>query len=378
MQMKPLMEEWRKYLSEASADCKLPNRGDIAEGIVAAAIVAKLSKRTEGAIGVVDVEDVIHQVRQIKEMRATVSTQVPDLQGEYVDTISFSIEMPQRAFAALTDPTLIRCLTGEYEGAIKYVNSTPMHKFALRLAQNKQSNEIVVEAAGTKDQKGTKVDISIVVDGVRKRNLVSLKVKGGEQFAQKTGKDFSVQEAFWSPLGIDVASLKEPYEEIVERIPAGKPFGSREEINEGGYLNLAAAATSMVYGEAYRQLQSHLDENRLEAEFVEKLVEYIIAGAVGPDAEFIELVKIMPNDFLRARFGSKFRRQMKEANLYPVFIESGSYPKIQIILEDEEGNKSVLVQMRAKVERARSGTRYGVLMRNYVETGPGLYQLAAI
>ena len=52
--MNSIFETWRKLLSEAKATpgCKLPNRGDIAEGIVAAAIVAKLSAREDGVVGI--------------------------------------------------------------------------------------------------------------------------------------------------------------------------------------------------------------------------------------------------------------------------------------------------------------------------------------
>ena len=363
-------------------DCRLPNRGDIAEGIVAAAIVAKLSKREDGAIGMVTADDIIQQVMQIQSMDSVVTNTVPDLTGDHQDTISFSIAMPKKPFAALVDPSLVQCLNGEYGGAAKYVNNASMHKFATRLANNKKSNDILVKAAGTKDQKGTKVDISIVVDGVARRNQLSLKVKGGEQFAQKTGKAFSVQEAFWSPLGIDVSSLKSAYEAIVSEIPDGKPFLSRQEIDEGGYLQKAAEATTLTYKHAYNILESRLDEDRLEIEFVKQLADYISTGAVGAEAEFIELVKIIPGGFTRARFGKKFHREMERANLYPVLSLSGSYPKIQIIYEDSEGNKSVLVQMRAKMERAsgtsKLGKRYGVLMRNYLETGPALYKLAAV
>ena len=380
--MQSIMDVWRQYLVEGKTDCKLPNRGDIAEGIVAAAIAAKLNKRVDGGIGEVVVEDIIAQVLRIESMNTTITNTVPDLAGNYKDEVAFSIAMPQKPFRALIDPTLVKCLLGEYEGAAQYVNSPPMQKFALRLAKNNQSNEIVVKAAGTDDQKGTKVDIFIIVDGVRKRNLISLKVKGGDQFAQKTGKDFSVQEAFWRPLGVNVTSLQAAYEKLVDRIPPGKPFGSREEIDEGGYLQLASAATTLVYAEAYRQLQEHLDENRLEAEFVEMLADYITTGAVGPEAEFIELVKIMSGTFKRARFGPRFRKEMEKANLYPVYNEKRAYPQIDIILEDAEGNKEILVRMRAKVERASSttkaGKRYGVLMRNYVETGPALYKLAGV
>lgn len=380
MDMKKIIESWDSYLTEQK--CKLPNRGDIAEGIVAAAIAAKLSKRVGGKIEMVSASDVIAQVSSIQQMNTVVSNVIPDFSNEHEDTVSFSISMPKRPFEALVDRNLLSCLQGEYEGAVKYVNSPPMHKFATRLASNKKSNNILVKAAGTEDQKGTKVDISIIVDGNKLRNQLSLKVKGGDQFAQKTGKAFEVQKAFWEPLGIDVSSAEQKYNSIVDGIPDGKPFLSRDDIDAGGYLEMASNATSLIYQQAYKTLELKLNNNKFESEFVKLLADYIKTGAVGPESEFVELVKILPGDFKRARFGKKFYSEMEKANLYPIINTSGAYPKIQIIYEDATGNKSILVQMRAKVERAsgKSGgsKKYGVLMRNYLETGPALYKLAGV
>jgi hypothetical protein len=179
-----------------------------------------------------------------------------------------------------------------------------------------------------------------------------------------------------------VSSAEQAYNRIVSNIPDGKPFSSRDEIDTGGFLRLASDATSLIYQQAYKVLESKLQNDKFEAEFVKLLADYIKTGAVGPESEFIELVKILPGGFKRARFGKKFYTEMEKANLYPIINTSGSYPKIQIIYEDAAGNKSVLVQMRAKVERAsgKSGgtKKYGVLMRNYLETGPALYKLAGV
>ena len=73
---------------------------------------------------------------------------------------------------------------------------------------------------------------------------------------------------------------------------------------------------------------------------------------------------------------------MKKIDLYPRLSRDGKYPKVEIIAKGKDGKESLLVQMRGKFERA-SGTKagskvYGPLMRNYVESGPALYQIASI
>jgi len=387
MTMKRLLENFKRFLEEAPAECKLPrgaNRGDVAEGIVAAAIVAKLSKRIDGEIGDVTPEDVVEYVSKITSPKATITSRVLDLRGRVEDTVSFSIAMPAKSFAALVDPNLVHCFMGEYGGAAKYVNNPSMQRFALRLATNGMSNDIRVSAQGTDDQKGTKVDIQINVDGRRLQNSISLKVKGGDQFAQTVGPGFDKQEGFFGPLGIDVSNVKGEYEALVSQIPKGKPYASREEIDKLGILDTARQATKLVYDEAFRVLESYLQEDKMEAAFVTKLADFIKRGATLDDSDFVELVKISPNSFKRARFGKKFYRQIQDANLYPI-IKYGAKgnPSIEIRYRDGSGKDTLLVRFRAKLERAsgttaKYGKRYGVLMRNYLESGDALYELAGI
>ena len=362
---------------------KIPNRGDITEGIVAAAIAAKLSARDGSSIGMVTVDDVVQQVMRVESKGEPVTNVVPDLDGDYQDEITFSITLPNKAFAALLDRSKIKHLIKEYEGAVKYVNSAPMHEFATLLAKNEKSNQVLVEAAGTKNQKGTKVDISTIVDGVVKGSQLSLKVSGGNQFAQKVGKAFNVQEAFWNPLGVDLSSLQTEYDLIVSKIPDGKPFTSRQEIDEGGYLQMTASATTLIYRQAHKNLESRMVRDRFGIEFLKILADYISENAVGSSAGKIKLVHIESSDFKCASFGTKFVEQMEKAHLYPVLDLNLSYPVIKIMYKPlDYGEPSVLVQMRAKVERAsgnlKVGKRYGVLMRNYLESGPALYKIAAI
>ena len=119
---------------------------------------------------------------------------------------------------------------------------------------------------------------------------------------------------------------------------------------------MAKEAYRKTYNLAYKKLEALLDENNKEADFVKDLAKYITEGATGSDAEFMELVKILPGDFKRARFGKKFNRKIQEADLYPVVVPGASYPTIRIMMRDENGKESTVVQIRAKAERA-SGKR---------------------
>ena len=110
MHMKQLLERFRRYLHEAPAPCALPkgaNRGDIAEGIVSAAIAAKLSKRIDGDIGEITPEEVVTYVSKLKQPKEIITNTVPDLGGRTMDTVSFSVSLPAKSFNVLLDLSLI-------------------------------------------------------------------------------------------------------------------------------------------------------------------------------------------------------------------------------------------------------------------------------
>ena len=63
--MKVLMESWRKYLKEAEEFVpKIDNRGDVAEGLLGAALVARYLKSAEEDSNVTekDIENVLDQL----------------------------------------------------------------------------------------------------------------------------------------------------------------------------------------------------------------------------------------------------------------------------------------------------------------------------
>ena len=378
-----------------------PNRGDITEGIVAAALVAKFAKRVPEEkptqIGDVTSDDIKKYVRLIKQQGMQGKTTVNDFEGT-TDTIQWSVQMPKGPFAALTDQNLEECLENEYNGTVKYVNQENITKWATRLAKNNQANEIVIAAEGTSDQKTTKVDISIVVDGDKKALQVSLKVKGSDLIAQKTGIKFDVLADFWGPMGVTLQNVQSKYEAKIANIPTGKTFKAR---NRALYNKFKTAANGLriAYSEAAKELGPLLKNN--PDAVIEGLIKYVRTGATRDDPS-VELVKISGGEFKKARFGPAFEKKMRTLKgLDVVYTESPGKKRIVLPSGKEmpgtkqptvsiyantgpEGQRELLVKFRGKMEAQSSpatATRpkmYGVVVRNYLEVGDGLFRVAGI
>jgi len=378
-----------------------PNRGDITEGIIAAALVAKFAKRVPVGkptqIGEVTKDDVKKYVRMIQKQGLVGTVAAEDYQGA-TDTIKWSVSMPKGPFAALTDQDLEECLEAEYNGTVKYVNQPNITKWAHKLAKNNEVNEIVIAAEGTSDQKTTKVDISILVDGEKKALQISLKVAGSDLIAQKTGFKFDALAEFWGPMGVTLQNVEDAYSKKIASVPTGKTFKAR---NRALYtqFKIAAEGIRMAYTEAAKELEPLLKSS--PDDVIEGLIKYVRSGATRNDPN-VELVKISGGEFKKARFGPAFEKKMRTLKglgveytetpgKKPIKLPDGGemegtpQPTVSIYANTgPAGERELLVKFRGKMEAQSSPatkTRpkmYGVVVRNYLEVGRGLFTVAGI
>ena len=189
---------------------KISNRGDTVEGIFVAAVVAKLAARKDGQIDDVSIRDIQGYVEKIegqgKEVRIEVDNITSKQQKPQKDTITYSVRLPDKAYEDLVDKEKYDELTKEYEAAAFYVNNE-LQKYATRLYRNGFANQIEVRGEGTKDQKGTKIDISFQVDGKSTRLQTSMKANS-KQFGQRAGFKLEQIKDFFKDMGVSFNSKK--------------------------------------------------------------------------------------------------------------------------------------------------------------------------
>lgn len=359
------------------------NRGDVAEGILGAALTAKFANRSpEKLKNPVTKEMIDYVLNQFFSANRMIEIKVKDIAASkgdaVVDGIRFSINLPTPAANLLKDKNSRKIVDDLYDSAIEYVEKA-WEEDVVELATNGKVDDIIIMSDGVGDQKGTKADIKVTINGQPYRKQISLKVAGGEQFAQVSGDDFEKQERIWQDiLGLDIKALESKYNTAIKNYDKKEVFSSREERRLGEFKDMIKTAAGVVYQEAAKQIQQKISSK--DTNFFNNFAKLVFEGATKGDAS-IELVKLQQRTFKQLKFDKNFIKnysdQLKKSNLKAKFRETGD-PLVQIFA-GSESKSNLILQIRVKVEAASRNTKagkvYSPYMRNYVEAGPLMFNL---
>jgi len=361
------------------------NRGDVAEGILGAALTAKFVNRPKSIkeknkpITKKMIDDILDKFFKKNKM---ITFKAKDIAAKavsgIVDNVNFSISLPEAAADLLSIKKNRDVVIDLYDSAIKYVEETWADD-VMEFALNGQMDTITILSDGVGDQKGTKADIKITINGKPYEKQISLKVSGGEQFAQVSGDEFEKQQKIWEDiLMLDIVSLKEKYLKEIENYDKKEVFSSRDNEKLNSFKNMIKAASSIVYEDAAKQIQQKIRTKN--DKFFNNLAKLVFEGATSGDTT-IELVKLEGGKFKRLQFNKDFVKiysdQLKKSNLIAKFRETGD-PLVQLYA-GTESKQNLILQIRVKVEAASTQTKAGKVyrpyMRNYVEAGPLMFGL---
>jgi hypothetical protein len=228
--VKVLMESWRKYLL-VEADEKVKNRGDVAEGLLAAAATSRFRKG-EASVTEDDVErelseldskgkDVLNTEKKLGKER---TYKIKRKDGT-TDTIKLAVILARVNFEDLMNPSKREHVRDLVKSVVKYANSKNMISQSMEFAMDGESTKVDVVADGVGDQKGTKVDVRILNDGKElPLGRISLKAGGTKQLGQ-IGKGWAaegekssrgIRDLFKSLFNADIGDdLKEEYQEAI-------------------------------------------------------------------------------------------------------------------------------------------------------------------
>lgn len=344
--------------ADAKAKPKLPNKGDTAEGLLGAALFAKLLKRQGDQIGDITTDDVwniFDNLNPVTENDYMVTSK--DLGGA-TDTIWFKLKVKNTVKRALEEPSLRKSITNWMLSPVNYVNSPQGTDYAEEFYKNGTPDEIGVISDGLSAQKDKKTDVVTAVrddqTGKIKREIMPVSLKAGaDQFAQHSGGKWAAMETMFSLLGVNldsVANLASEYEGYQQR---------GEQIK----------AASKVYQKATDLLNSQLTDDASEAEFIQTVARALRFWATSDDDQVYVV-----------SFGSKGRYdvlQFSQASLIPAmknlklkarFIP-GDNPKIEVY---DEISGQMLFSIRTYMQQQEKGA----YQRNVIEKGPLLGKVA--
>ena len=377
------------------------NRGDIAEGIMGAALTAKFIKRQLGQtvndlpqVNATDVDAVLARFfrsggtyrKTVRDVPKPFDFIPPDFPGDKIETtvniirelmfsdkVIFKLTLPQAAMDFLSKQSNRTQVRDIFERAIKYANNDPTFiREANRLATNAKNDKILVDADGVSNQLETKVDIGLYANGRKIGKQISLKTESGRQFDQVIG--FGIAEfdkLFDNNMGIIVdGSVKNAVNNYIKQFNVTDAFSFRaqtsKDVTGSVWASKLKKAATIYYKGAEKIIKTQIDA----IDFRRKLANTIRVGATRGD-EDIQLVKFAgaQGAYSERTFGPEFEDAIENADL-SVVSNFTDNPTIKI-----NSNNKLLVQFRARVDADKRANGYRIKLRQVLEAGTGLFYL---
>lgn len=341
-------------------EAKVSNKGEIAEGILGAAMFSKFTKRQSneeiGQVTSQDITSILDRLKQTSEDMYQLS--VRDADNEFADTVTFLLRLKTGPYRDLMDPAKRQLLINEYSSAAAYVNSAMAERYSKYFYLNGRADDIAILADGAASETEKKADVWVAVKdkngNMRQLRLnTSLKIGGIKQFGQVGGSSVESMQKLWSYFDIDISDQVDLYSRKLKK----DQF----------------EAIEFMYKKIARQLAAQLagDDVAQEVQFVDKLAHAVTYFATLGDPG-VELVDFDKGGFKILRF-KNLEHKLKTVNLTASYLGSKATPEISI---HEVGNpKNALINIRAKRETKKSGELY---VRNLIEKGRLLEELTKV
>jgi hypothetical protein len=348
------------YTASGAEKPKVANKGEIAEGILGAAMFAKFTKRRGNEnIATVTPDDIASILSQLKLTgEDTYQVTVNDANSQISDTISFILKLKTGPYKDLMDPAKRSLVTSEFLSAAAYVNSPMAERYSKYFYLNGKADEINIVADGAASETDKKTDVWV---GVKEtsgqmrylRLNTSLKIGGIKQFGQVGGADMTSMIKLWNYFGIDVSKYTQQFNTL----------------NRENQFEALAYIYKLVTEELARNLMG--DNDTKEAQFVDILAHAITHFATLGDPS-VELVDFNKGGFKILRF-KNLRDKLSKVNLTATYLGGKARP--EIIIHDVTNPKRILLHIRVKIETLKSGNIY---IRSVIEKGKLLEEITMV
>jgi hypothetical protein len=349
------------------------NAGDVGEAFLGAAATAKFLKGTSD----INEDDVKNVFRSMKVTDGA-KNKMGEVWAEIVmsaqtqaegDALHFKLVLNRTSFTsiekAIKEDIWHPKMIGLNRSAIEWANKNPSVKKAIEIVDNDgNKNEIAVMSDGTMDQKGTKADLFLTIDGST-INLLSLKAGDVKQFGQESGNTYEIfHKYFQNIFGVDIPDT------WIDQLSS-----------DDGKANYPIL--QKIYKEVYNELQNELAGNtKKEVAFIERLYKGITHHATRNDpAVTMVILKDTPTKpgYKELGFGPELYEAMKQFDLR--ITHQQNPPRILIYgvpvgtdAKQQLTGKELLVQIRSNL---KGDTAKGYL-RNLIEMGDLLKYVAAV
>ena len=342
------------------------NSGDITEGALGAAVMARFLSRKE-AITEQQVMDVIVQLgagERVGKNNMKGTVQGKSANDKIYFNLSLNIASYNALYGAAKSGEVHPDILGAIRSSVLFANHNAGVKAALeKIMADKNSNRVTVNADGVSNQRGVKADLFLDVDGTNV-NLLSLKAGDVKQFGQGSGYNFEALDGFMNDtFGLKVSpKLKSMFVD--------------------GDVDTSFEAIHKVYAAIASEIESEIAGHNVnrEAALIERLYNGVRHHATkGADDTSMVILKTTPNapGYVQLQFGQALRDAMENIDLSIKYSAPGGREPAKIEIWgkgiNELKGEEMFLRMRSNMKSEGGG-----YIRNIIEMGPLLKHLASI
>jgi len=335
---------------------QLANKGEIAEGLLGAAMFAKFTQRSSNEeIGPVSESDVWRILETLKQTGQDIyETTVQDSNSRISDRITFILKLKTAPYKDLMNPLKRPAMSSLVSSAVGYVNTPRAERYSKYFYLNGKADHISIIADGAASETEKKADVWVAIRDktgqMRALRLnTSLKTGGVKQFGQVGGSGTESLRKLFDHFQIDI----EPYIKKFEKLSDTSTDDAMDYI----YKQMAATLKKRL----------SQDNDQTEYHILNGLAHAITYFATLGDPT-VELVDFDEGGFKILKFRN-LREKLSGID-FTADIFGATRPEVRIFNKGQPNN--YLIKIRMKIENRDSGGQY---VRNIIEKGPLLEKL---
>ena len=347
----------RFVLYQGAVGLRIANKGDVAEGILGATIMARLlnynvNRESAAKVSMNDVLTVLENLNSQPDRSASKRKTSKELrlEGDIQKTLRIALNVGN--FNDLMSEEKRPIVAPVYDQILRYVNSNYFLEFLKTTVFNPEPFELEVLVVGAEEQMASKADVRIEKDGIPIWSH-SLKL-GSRQLGQVGGKSADkVFEYVTKVFGFEASpERKKQYSDMLTSLDGDS--------NREKFYN----ASSLVFIDLYRYMKRQMSSN--QAAYTEKLLNSLKQSAISDESN-IDVLNFEKSTFRLLDF-EKIKEILNYIDL-DVDLSAGKtgYPIITVFSRGAQGvvprPSNTLFRFRPKFENS------GPVLRFYVEYG---------
>lgn len=327
---------------------KISNRGNVAEGVLGAATMARLIKRPGNDITIQDLQAMIAKFRHGgSEVKMTAK----EVESDIADQFTLVVRLAPAHMADFLNWELLTSdekMNGYIQQIVKFTNEANTDSYAKLFERNRKLDDVIVMSDGVTDMKGVKTDVYIEYTDENDQKIlahanISLKAGTTNQFGQVGAGNIykDVTDANWQAM----SGMFESF---------GAPIG---DIKEKFFQYTTKDAFDEAYIEAGKEFAKQLKGHKADSEmqFMKKFIETVKYHAVRDDPK-VKLLQFDVKEYYLLDF-RKLDRLLSnneiDLDVKLVYQNSkhGALPKLVFYNKNESRKRlATFMEIRAKVE----------------------------